>query len=81
MSAALEIEHSDNVTVEMVEDGVEEVRNLRGDDELAHETEYALHLAVLQAIADGRIAIGTSTPDVARAAAGTADIEFKRWRA
>ena len=64
------------MTVDEVLKTVEEIREIAGDDEVAHVREDDLHFAVLSAIAKGECndPVGCAT-----AALKTAEIDFARW--
>lgn len=63
------------MTLEEIKRAVEEIRQLRCDDERAHNLEDTLHQNVLRAIVDGP----PNAPELARAALETLDIAFARW--
>jgi hypothetical protein len=58
-----------------VKRAVDRIREMAGDDEVAHSEEHQLHVAVLRAIAEG-----VRNPRVmAGVALQTLEIEFSRW--
>ena len=63
------------MNVEYVLEVVEKIRNISGDDEVAHSLEDALYLEILQHIADG----GRNGKKLAEAALKAHDIDFARW--
>jgi hypothetical protein len=72
-----EIQQTQVLTVREVQERVAEVFMARDDDELAHNREDALHIAVLEAIAAG----APNAAELARAAMRTREIDFSRYGA
>ncbi len=64
------------MTIEEVQDELEHIRAIRGDDEAAHSSEDDLHQEVLQYVAE-------TAPEPWRSVAAEAlksgDIKFERW--
>lgn len=71
------------MTVEEVIARVEEIRKIRGDDEMAHVYEDRLFSDVLHFIAEDsrRDGFRTEYVDLAREALKTQEIHFARWYA
>jgi len=66
------------MTPETIQQAVDYIRAMQRDPEAAHLYENALHQAVLDAIAFGRV---DDPAECARVALTTADIKFTRWHA
>jgi hypothetical protein len=64
------------MTPQYVQDRVEQIKSVAGDDEVAHGKEDALHQEVLRAIAEG---VAENPAECARIALTTSDINFARW--
>lgn len=71
------------MTVEEVIARVEEIRKIRGDDEMAHVYEDRLFSDVLHFIAEdsGRFGVRTGYVKLAREALKTQELKFSRWYA
>ena len=67
------------MTLDEIERRVAHIKDLCGDDEAAHSAEDALHIDVLEAIANGDISGLLHIRDAARTALLTRDIDFQRW--
>lgn len=65
------------MTVKEVIGRVAHIKNVRGDDEVAHSAEDNLHQDVLRAITEG----ARNSRKLAEEALKTLDIGFARWRA
>lgn len=65
------------MTVKEIEQTVEEIRSIAGDDEAAHSAEDALWEKVLEAIATGQH--NFTADSLAAAALKTRAINFARW--
>ena len=69
---------SDVLTAAQVDEWVNTVLTVKGDNEVAHGREDEILVAVLRAIADGRV---EDAAEVASAALTTQEIEYDRWYA
>jgi len=67
---------NEELTVGMVNEAVEHIRKIAGDDEAAHSEEDGLWHDVLLAIAENRV---DDPKVIAKAALQTQHIKFARW--
>lgn len=69
-----------SLTPERVQEEVEYIKTIAGDDEAAHGAEDYLWSQVIEAIATNRLS-GSDAQRAALYALQTRDVKFSRWRA
>lgn len=65
------------ITVDEVRTRVADIRKMAGDDEMAHDAEDRLYIAVLEAVAAG----ADASAEMAKIALESQKIKFGRWTA